>query len=266
LFGGIFRKLCSDRAGDSLKAAPPPLKNAARPSDTLRMAGARKPTSMKPGMRALAACGDGFWECDLLDGSAWFSDWFYQKFGWVRDAKRNTFAALQARMPPMAWLGLMDKIRGHLEQGVILDFEFDVRPAGDALERWRVCGRAHRNEAGQPVYLAGSMRAIDGESHASSALACLRSAFDALPVAAALLDARATLIEANRLWREYPDVTAAQAIARLRAANSQTAIEFWLDPGVAASTGIRALRVRAIAFHHDGARHLVVTLEDRRND
>jgi hypothetical protein len=221
---------------------------------------------MKPGMRALASCGDGFWECDLLDGSAWFSDWFYQKLGWVRDAKRTTFADLQPQVPPMAWIGLMGKIRSHLEQGAILDLEFEVRTAGDAPERWRVCGRAHRNGAGQPVYLAGSMRAVDREAYTSSALACLRSAFDALPVAAALLDARATLLEANLLWREYPEATAMQAIARLRAANSQTAIEFWLDPGETANTGIRPLRVRAIAFQHDGARHLVVTLEDRRND
>jgi PAS domain-containing protein len=230
------------------------------------MPGARKRTSMKPGMRAIASCGDGFWECDLLDGSAWFSDWFYQKLGWVGDAKRTAFADLQAQMPPMAWIELMGKIRSHLEQGAALDLEFEVRTAGDTLERWRVCGRAQRNEAGQPVYLAGSMRAVDREARASSALACLRSAFDALPVAAALLDARATLLEANRLWREYPQATATQAIARLRAANSQTAIEFWLDPGEAASAGIRPLRVRAIAFQHDGARHLVVTLEDRRND
>ena len=77
---------------------------------------------------------------------------------------------------------------------------------------------------------------------------------------------RASPLEANRLWHEYPPATAAQAIARLRAANSQTAIEFWLDPGEAASAGARPLRVRAIAFQHEGARHLVVTLEDRRND
>jgi hypothetical protein len=221
---------------------------------------------MKAGMRAIASCGDGLWECDLSDGSAWFSDWFYQKLGWVRAAKRAAFADLQAHLPPMAWIELMGKIRSHLEQGAVLDLEFDVRTAGDTLERWRVCGRAHRNAAGQPVYLAGSMRVVDREGRASSALACLRGAFVALPVAAALLDAHATLLEANRLWREYPESTAAQAIARLRAANSQTAIEFWLAPGETASAGFRPLRVRAIAFQHDGARHLVVTLEDRRND
>ncbi len=217
-------------------------------------------------MRAIASCGDGFWECDLLNGSAWFSDWFYQRLGWARDAKRTALADLQPRMAPVVWIGFMDKLRSHLEQGAALDLEFEVRTAGDALERWRICGRAHRNKAGQPVYLAGSMRVVDREAHASSALACMRSAFDGLPVAAALLDARATLLEANRLWREYPDATTSQAIARLRAANSQTAIEFWLDAGETSSAGIQPLRVRAIAFQHVGARHLVVTLEDRRND
>ena len=222
-------------------------------------------------MRALESCGDGFFEFDLLQGSAWFSDWFYEKLAWGRDNKCTALGDLQAQMHPTAWSELMARIRGHLEQGVALDFEFDVRTAGDSLERWRMRGRAHRNEAGQPVYLAGSMREVGSAAHVSGAhsglaLVCLRSAFDALPVAAALLDGHATLLEANRLWREYPAITAAQAIARLRAANSQTAIEFWLDPGETASSGVRPLRVRAIAFQHEGARHLVVTLEDRRND
>jgi len=87
-----------------------------------------------------------------------------------------------------------------------------------------------------------------------------------LPVAAALLDARATLLQANRQWQEFPAVTTAQALARLRAANSQTAIEFWLDQGDGFDAGPRCLRVRAIAFQHEGARHLAVTLEDRRSD
>ena len=216
-------------------------------------------------MRALESCGDGFWEFDLLQGSAWFSDWFYQKLGWGRETKRTALADLQAQMQPTAWNALMAKIRCHLEQGADLDLEFEVRAAGDSLERWRMLGRAHRNDAGQPMYLAGSMREVHAAGE-SAVLACVRGAFDSLPVAAALLDARAGLLEANRLWREYPAATAERAIARLRAANSQTAIEFWLDPGETPNAGVRPLRVRAIAFQHDGARHLVVTLEDRRSD
>jgi hypothetical protein len=233
-----------------------------------RMPGTQtKRTRMKPGLRALASCGDGFWEFDLKDGTAWFSDWFYEKLAWERDGKPTALTDLQAQLPSTAWNELMAQIRSHLEQGAALDLEFDVRTAGDSLERWRIRGRAHRNAAGQPVHLAGSMREVDRPAEPSSALAHLRSAFDALPVAAALLDRHATPLEANRLWREYSAVTAAQAIARLRAANSQTAIEFWLDTtSEPANAAARPLRVRAIAFQHDGARHLVVTLEDRRND
>ena len=111
--------------------------------------------------------------------------------------------------------------------------------------------------------VVGADRSAQG---AASELVGVRGAFEALPVAAALLDARAGLLEANRQWHELPAATTAQALARLRAANSQTAIEFWLDQGEGFDAGPRRLRVRAVAFQHEGARHLAVTLEDRRSD
>ena len=220
---------------------------------------------MKPGMRALDACGDGFWECDLIAGSAWFSDWFYRKLAWPHDAKRAALCDLQPALRPGGWERLMGTFRDHLEKDVPLDLEIEVEVEvpGARLERWRMRGAALRNGAGQPIYLAGSMREETAGSDAGT-MACLGSAFDALPVAAALLDSHATVIVANQLWREFPEAIATQAIARLRAANSQTAIEFWLDEGERPSG--RQLRVRAIAFQHEGARHLAVTLEDRRSD
>ena len=78
--------------------------------------------------------------------------------------------------------------------------------------------------------------------------------------------ARSAPIGANREWHAFPLSTTAQALARLKAANSQTAIEFWLDQGAGFDAGPRRLRVRAIAFQHDNERHLAVTLEDRRSD
>jgi hypothetical protein len=221
---------------------------------------------MKPGLRALEACGDGFWECDLVAGSAWFNDWFYRKLNWPRDAKRSTMGDLQPALRPGVWDRLMVMLRDHLEKGFPFDLEIEVDVQGARSERWRMRGAAQRNDAGQPVYLAGSMREAGDETANPDAniKACLGSAFDALPVAAALLDSRAIVIVANQLWREFAEATAGQAIARLRAANSQTAIEFWLDAG--AHTDGRQLRVRAVAFQHAGSRHLAVTLEDRRSD
>jgi hypothetical protein len=74
------------------------------------------------------------------------------------------------------------------------------------------------------------------------------------------------VILVNQQWRDVPEALSTQAIARLKAANSQTAIEFWLDQGAGCEAGPRRLRVRAIAFQHENARHLAVTLEDRRSD
>jgi hypothetical protein len=229
----------------------------------------RKRKAAKPGLRALEACGDGFWELDLKDGSAWYSEWFYQKLHWPTETKRTTLGDLEPLLQPAAWMEFMACIRGHLEQGRPLELEFDVAVPESARERWFLQGSAHRNGAGQPEYLAGSMRRVGvdrGAQGADSELLGVRGAFDALPVAAAVLDARAALVEANRQWHEFPAATTAQALARLRAANSHTAIEFWLDQGEGFDAGPRRLRVRAVAFQHEGARHLAVTLEDRRSD
>jgi PAS domain-containing protein len=219
-------------------------------------------------MRALEACGDGFWECDLLDGSAWFSDWFYRKLSWSTDTKRATLLELQPLLQPATWDELMCKFRDHLERGVALDLKMRVQVAGDQSEWWHIRGSAQRNDAGQPTYLAGSVRDVSlgpRQPEAAPNLLCLRDAFDALPVAAALLDARSAVLEANRLWREFPERDRARVITRLQVANALTGIEFWLDRGTDAKAGTR-LGVRASPFQHNGSRHLVVTLEDRSGD
>jgi PAS domain-containing protein len=239
-------------------------------TDKPRMDGSqpRKRRTAKPGLRALEACGDGFWELDLKDGSAWYSEWFYQKLDWPAETKRTTLGDLESRLAPAAWTGLVSRIREHLEQGRPLDLELEVAVGDGSTRRWQIRGSAQRNRAGQPEHLAGSMREVADRTAlgACSDLLGVRSAFDALPVAAALLDARAVLLEANRQWHELPAATTAHALARLRAANSHTAIEFWVDQGEGFDAGPRRLRVRAVAFQHQGARHLTVTLEDRRSD
>lgn len=220
----------------------------------------------KQGLRALKACGDGFWELDLQEGSAWFSEWFYRKLGWTPGSRRTTLAELEPHFERAVWMSLMGAFRAHLEQGRPLDVSVEVCVPPGGRERWRIRGSAHRNDAGQPVSLAGSMSDADAAAGAAPELLGIAGAFEALPVAAALLDGRALLIQANRQWQSLPAVTTAHALARLRAANSQTAIEFWLDQGEGVEAGARHLRVRVVAFQHGGARHLAVTLEDRRSD
>ncbi len=229
----------------------------------------RKRTAPQPGLRALEACGDGFWELDLEHGVAWFSEWLYRKLEWPTETKRTTLSDLQSLLSPAAWTELLVRLRAHLEHGSPLDLEFQVSVPPAGARWWRLQGTAQRTGAGPPVYLAGSMRDVSadrGPTGSVSELVCVHAAFEALPVAAALLDAHATLLEANRQWHALPAVITAQAIARLRAANSHTAIEFSLDRVPGSDAGPRPLLVRAIAFQHNGERHLAVTLEDRRSD
>jgi len=209
-----------------------------------------KPRTRKtpnPGLRALAACGDGFWEFDLLDSSAWFSDWFYRKLHWSTDAKRTALLDLQ----PL------------LQQNLPLDLKLRVQVSPDRNEWWHMRGSAERNPAGQPIHLSGSMREVSADAahpETSSRLLRLRDAFDALPVAAALLDSESAVLEMNRLWRELPAGDAVEVITRVRAAQVQSAVEFTVDHGAG---GTLRLRGRAVPFHHEGSRHLIVTLTAR---
>jgi PAS domain-containing protein len=233
----------------------------------MRKSQPRTRKSPKPGLRALEACGDGFWEFDLLDSSAWFSDWFYRKLNWPTDAKRTTLLALQPLLQPTTWQELMRKFRDHLEQGLPLDLKLRIQVAGKQFEWWHLRGAAQRNAAGQPIYLAGSMCDVSADRmqpEVSSSLLRLRDAFDALPVAAALLDAHHNVLDANRRWSELVAHDSAQVISRLREAtaqNSQTAIELLLDQDAGSNTS-GSLRIRAVPFQYSESRHLAVTLEN----
>lgn len=216
-------------------------------------------------MRALSACGDGFWEFDLLDGSAWFSEWFYRKLNWSTEIKRTGLSDLQPLLPPAAWEELIAKFRSHFEQGQPLDLKLRVQVAGGQHEWWHLRGCAQRNDAGQPIYLAGSVRDVSadvGQPEIPASLLCLRGAFEAFPVAAALLDARGAVLNANRKWFEFREADAVRVIARLQELNPQAALEFSLDDAAGSGGGVSP-HVRAVPFEHNGIRHLVATLENR---
>jgi hypothetical protein len=52
----------------------------------------------------------------------------------------------------------------------------------------------------------------------------------------------------------------------LSAAETEGALEFSLDPRCDMDGAARDLQVRAVPFQHDGARHWVITLDDRKAD
>jgi PAS domain-containing protein len=113
-----------------------------------------------PGARAMQASGDGFWELDLADGSAWFSDWFGTRLKCTEGPRRPAFHDLRPIMSPETWESLLRKLRAHLEEGSSLDTEFQVQLGGGRTEWWHLRGAAQRNTVGLPTYFAGCVRDV----------------------------------------------------------------------------------------------------------
>lgn len=108
----------------------------------------------------MRASGDGFWELDLADGSAWFSDWFCPRLTWSEPVKRPAFIDLRPLMSAETWDALLRKLRSHLEERTPLDTEFQVQLATGQTEWWHMRGEAQRSDAGHPTHFAGCVRDV----------------------------------------------------------------------------------------------------------
>jgi hypothetical protein len=111
----------------------------------------------------MKASGDGFWEFDLADGSAWFSDWFYERLGRPPAAKRAAFMDLRPVMSPGTWDMLLHRLRAHLEQRTPLDVEFQVQLGEGLIQWWHMRGSAQLSDVGHPTHFAGSVRDSSAE-------------------------------------------------------------------------------------------------------
>jgi hypothetical protein len=106
---------------------------------------------------------EGLWGLDLWNGSAWFSEWFYQRLAWSPHVKRKRLDDLQPNLSAEAWDGLLLQIRAHLEAKTPLALEIKVQLPSGQFEWWHVTAQAEHSTGGQPVYLAGSMRDVSAE-------------------------------------------------------------------------------------------------------
>jgi hypothetical protein len=105
----------------------------------------------------------GLWGLDLWSGSAWFSDWFYQRLRWPPDVRRIRLDDLRPNLLAGDWEVLLRQIRGHLELQTTLDAEIRVQVIGGEIECWRMQGSVERNPGGQPVRLVGRVQDISAE-------------------------------------------------------------------------------------------------------
>ena len=86
--------------------------------------------------------GDGSWKLDLMDGTTWFSEWFYRRLQWPVQVNRKRLGDLRPNLPAGAWETLLLGIRAHLERQVPLDATIPVQLPGGEIEWWRMRGAA----------------------------------------------------------------------------------------------------------------------------
>ena len=107
---------------------------------------------------------EGRWELDLWNGSVWYSEWFRRRLQWLPHTSHRRLEDLRPNLAPGAWEVLLQGIRAHLERQEPLNLTMGVQLLGGHTEIWQVLGTAERTAAGQPVYLAGSMKDITAQS------------------------------------------------------------------------------------------------------
>ncbi len=250
----------------------------------------RKPhaKTMPSGLRALTASGHGFWELNLLDGTAWFSDWFFTQLDWDSRDKPTTWAALRTVLAPAGWERVLADMRAHLERRVPFDLEVAVQVAPGVQRRWRLRGAAECNEVGHAQWFSGGVQDVSGAHDTAAAerreLKLLGHAFDALPTAAALIDAGGVVVRSNDSWRansahtaadgDYfatwsdalmteADAAAAEAlVAGLREVLCGARAEYANTHAIGTAEPRRSLRVRARPFEVEGVRRLAVVHEE----
>src|SRR6266404_7833245 len=123
----------------------------------------RSSEARSPGAAEPPAGGHGVWKLALWNGSVRFSAWFYRRLHWPAAVKRTRLDDLKPHLPAGGWEALMLAIRNHLERQVPLDLKVRVQLDDRRTECWRIEGSVERNTAGQPMYLAGTMRAVGAE-------------------------------------------------------------------------------------------------------
>jgi PAS domain-containing protein len=245
-----------------------------------------------PGLRALRGSGAGFWELNLADGSAWFSEWFYAQLAWGEGFERTTLVALRPAISCEDWPVLLQAMRAHLEESRPFDLEIPVRVGSGTTRCWRLAGSAERDASGQPVHLSGIAQDVSPAHAARAALLGdfdrLRQGFDVLPVAAALVTGSGEILCLNRRWRDLDSVdallggetdvghnyfqsladdthcpdAAAVAMEELTAVLRGAANDVVLPYTIATNAGPKRMRLLARPFDVLGITHLAITHEE----
>ena len=120
---------------------------------------------------AVRGTSDGLWDWDMVADRVWFSPRCCELLGYKAVEEFSSdyddyFSRIHAEDSERRALAL----ELHLKEGKPYDVEYRLRLKGGAYRWFRVRGQALRNEAGEPIRMAGSISDIDSQRTAETAL------------------------------------------------------------------------------------------------
>jgi PAS domain S-box-containing protein len=120
---------------------------------------------------AVRGTSDGLWDWDMVADRVWFSPRCCELLGYKAVEEFSSdyddyFSRIHAEDSGRRALALEQ----HLKEGKPYDVEYRLRLKGGAYRWFRVRGQALRNEAGEPIRMAGSISDIDSQRTAETAL------------------------------------------------------------------------------------------------
>jgi PAS domain S-box-containing protein len=152
--------------------------------------------------RAVAGTSDGLFDWDLVTGYVWYAPRFREQLGYTEAEFNETFTAFQRVVHVEERVGVLTKIRNHLEQRAPLDIRCRVQCKSGEYRWFRLRGNAERDAAGRPRRLSGSIRDITGQIDAEQALHrsedFYSTVLDALPITVAFIDQNEHVLYANK--------------------------------------------------------------------
>jgi PAS domain S-box-containing protein len=147
---------------------------------------------------------DGFFDWDLSSASTWFSPQVESLLPRPVEGRPRGFARFSELVIPEDRARLLLAIRRHLERRETLDVSCRLADGHTC----RLVGVAERDSTGRPQRLIGVLHDVSGTQRVIDELQDTieqwRGAFDSLPAAVAVLNARGELIEINQAWRDAP--------------------------------------------------------------
>ena len=149
---------------------------------------------------------DGLWDWNVVTNETYFSPRFKELLGYAEDELPNEYATFEGHLHPDDLPQMQAGLQAHLEHRQPFDMEYRLRTKQGEYGWFSSRGQALRDETGQPLRMAGSIRDITERKQAEEVLRVSEERFRTLstasPVGLFQNDAQGACTYTNTRWQE----------------------------------------------------------------